>query len=100
LQLLAIILTAKNKPFIMKFLKQLVVILSVAFIFTACRSTPNHIHEPVNSTESGSSAASGDEAASDTASPVQPNGIDTSGEQTGRMTNTTATQGLPADSNK
>jgi len=90
----------KTNPFIMKFLKQFVVILSVAFIFTACRSTPNHIHEPVNSTESGSSAASGDEAASDTASPVQPNGIDTSGEQTGRMTNTTATQGLPADSSK
>ena len=103
MQLLAKVLNARNKPLIMKILKSFVVILSIAFIFTACRSTPNHLQEPVNSTESGSSAASGDGAASDTASPVQPNGIDTSGEQTGRMTNTTATQGLPkaaADSSK
>lgn len=79
----------------MKLLMRFISILAIIVFFTACRSTPNHLHEPVNSTESGSSAASGDGAASDTLSPVQPNGIDTSGEQTGRMTNTTAAQGLP-----
>lgn len=84
----------------MKILKQSVALLLIIFFLSACGSTPNHSHEPVNSTESGSSAASGDGSVSDTLSPVQPNGIDTSGEQTGRMTNTTATQGLPVDTSK
>ena len=79
----------------MKILRTLIAIFAIVTFFSACGPTPNHLHDPVNSTESGSSAASGDGAASDTLNPVQPNGIDTSGEQTGRMTNTSATQGLP-----
>lgn len=97
-------LRLKSKLFIMKIFRQFIAAFAVVLLFAACRSTPNHLSEPVNSTESGSSAASGDGAASDTLNPVQPNGIDTSGEQTGRMTNTTSTQGLPkaavADSSK
>ena len=80
----------------MKILRTLIATFAIVTFFSACGPTPNHLHDPVNSTESGSSAASGDGAVSDTLSPVGPNGIDTSGEQTGRMTNTTATQGLPA----
>jgi len=90
----------KGKKNIMKIFRLFIAVFTAVLFFTACNPTPNHLSEPVNSTESGSSAASGDGSASDTLSPVQPNGIDTSGEQTGRMTNTTATQGLPVDSSK
>ncbi len=104
LKLLANNLSIKCKLFIMKILRHFIAVFAVVLFFTACQSTPNHLHEPVNSTESGSSAASGDGSVSDTLNPVQPNGIDTSGEQTGRMTSTTAAQGLPkasaADSTK
>lgn len=79
----------------MKIFRNGIVAVAVILFFAACRSTPNHLSEPVNSTESGSGVDLGDGLTTDTISPVQPNGIDTSGEQTGRMTNTTANQGLP-----
>lgn len=85
----------------MKILRNFFAAFAIVLFFTACRSTPNHLNEPVNSTESGSGVDVSNGAPSEAISPVQPNGIDTSGEQTGHMTNTTASQGLPkADSSK
>ena len=75
----------------MKFLKLIIAVFSFASIMYACRSTPNHMHEPVISTESGSNAAGNYDSSTnhfDTLHPVQPNGMDTTGEQTGRMNNT------------
>ena len=55
-------------------------------VFYSCNSRPNEMKEPVNSTMSGSHATkTSDSSKSDTLNPVQPNGMDTSGEQTGRM---------------
>jgi len=75
----------------MKFLKKIIPVFAIVLSMYACRSTPNHMHEPVNSTESGSNAAGNNDSGSnrfDTLSPSQPNGMDTTGEQTGRMNNT------------
>ncbi len=75
----------------MKFLKQILAIFFFTLFLSACQPTPNHKHEPVNSTESGSNAAGNNDTGSnihDTLYPAQPNGMDTSGEQTGRMNNT------------
>ncbi len=48
--------------------------------------------EPVNSTMSGSHATqTSDSSKADTLNPGQPNGLDTSGEQTGRMNRTMGT---------
>ena len=72
----------------MKFIKNLFIVLIVTFSIASCQSTPNHMHEPVNSTMSGSFADGSYDSSSnkyDTLSPAQPNGIDTTGEQTGRM---------------
>lgn len=74
----------------MKMIRYLIVVFTVVLFMTSCGPTPNHLHEPVNSTESGSGAVSNNDASNrfDTASPAQPNGMDTTGEQTGRMNNT------------
>ncbi len=80
----------------MKILRHLIVGLAVILFVTACQSTPNHMHDPVNSAESGSNAAIENDTGTnhfDTLHPVQPNGMDTSGEQTGRMNNTLGTKG-------
>jgi hypothetical protein len=72
----------------MNFFKNLFVFFVVIFSIASCQSTPNHMHEPFNSTESGSFADGSYDSGSnkyDTLSPAQPNGIDTTGEQTGRM---------------
>jgi len=68
-----------------RFTNLVIVILGVVFL-ASCNPTPNHLHNPVNSTESGSGVSESNNN-TDTLSPVA-NGIDTSGEQTGRMTNT------------
>lgn len=75
----------------MKFIKCIIASFFLMLFFLACRSTPNHMHEPVISTESGSHAAGNNDTGSnhfDTLHPAQPNGMDTTGEQTGRMNNT------------
>lgn len=69
-----------------RFTNLVIVILAIVF-FASCRPTPNHLHNPVNSTESGSGVYEGNNNNSDTLAPAN-NGIDTSGEQTGRMNNT------------
>ena len=75
----------------MKFLRQIIPVLAVMLFMFACQSTPNHKDEPVNSTVSGSHAAGDNDTGTnhfDTLHPVEPNGMDTTGEQTGRMNNT------------
>ena len=75
----------------MKFLRQIIPAFAIVLFMSACQSTPNHKHEPVNSTESGAHAAGDNDTGTnrfDTLSPSQPNGMDTTGEQTGRMNNT------------
>jgi len=75
----------------MKIIRHLLVMFTTVLFMTACQSTPNHKQEPVNSTESGSGAVINNDTdvnKSDTLSPSQPNGMDTTGEQTGRMNNT------------
>lgn len=75
----------------MKYLKSIIPVLAFGILIGACQSTPNHQHDPVNSTESGSMAAGDNDTGTnnyDTLHPAQPNGMDTTGEQTGRMNNT------------
>lgn len=69
----------------------LFIISVLLFSFYSCRSRINQMHEPVNSTASGdfSTATNGNDQG-DTLSPAQPNALDTTGEQTGRMNKTLA----------
>lgn len=72
----------------MKPVKNLFIVSIVILATASCQSTPNHMHDPVNSTMSGSFEDGSYDSSSnkyDTLSPAQPNGIDTTGEQTGRM---------------
>ena len=68
-----------------KFITILGIFLAI-LLLNSCQSRPNQMKEPVNSTMSGSHATkTSDSSKTDTLNPVQPNGLDTSGEQTGRM---------------
>lgn len=75
----------------MKMIRLFIVGFSLVLIISACQSTPNHMQEPVNSTESGSYAAGDKDTGTTrfhTLHTMQPTGMDTTGEQTGRMNNT------------
>lgn len=65
---------------------QIIILFLGILLISSCQSRPNQMKERVNSTMSGSHATkTSDSSKTDTLSPVQPNGLDTSGEQTGRM---------------
>lgn len=72
----------------MKHIKQTLLIICSMAIF-ACTSTPNKDNGDKNSTPSGDYSAGNSDSANlhDTLHPVKPNGMDTTGEQTGRMNN-------------
>ncbi|MGN6533865.1 MAG: hypothetical protein ACTHK0_19140 [Ginsengibacter sp.] len=72
----------------MKQIKQLLFI-GCTILFFACTSTPNQDKGDKNSTPSGDYSAGNSDSANvrDTLHPVKPNGVDTTGEQTGRMNN-------------
>ena len=77
----------------MKFIKKIIPLFAIVLIIGACRSTPNHMHEPVTSTESGSNAAGNYDTGSNHYDTVAPLPTDTTGEQTGRMNNTLGNRG-------
>ena len=74
----------------MKNIKNLVLISFVAFLFASCTNgNPNDHSDMPNSTSSGSYSAGNNDSTSVTTPipPSQPNGMDTTGEQTNRMNN-------------
>jgi hypothetical protein len=72
----------------MKQIKNLIIITFTIF-FVACTSTPNKDKGDKNSTPSGDYSAGNSDSTNlhDTLNPAKPNGMDTTGEQTGRMNN-------------
>jgi hypothetical protein len=72
----------------MKHIKQALIIFC-SMVLLACTSTPNKDNGDKNSTPSGDYSAGNSDSANlhDTLHPVHPNGMDTTGEQTGRMNN-------------
>jgi|GEM_PF-1577573 hypothetical protein len=72
----------------MKHIKHALIIVCSMMLF-ACTSTPNKDNGDKNSTPSGDYSAGNSDSANlhDTLHPVKPNGMDTTGEQTGRMNN-------------
>ncbi len=69
-------------------MKHLLIILC-SILFIGCTSTPNKDNGDKNSTPSGDYSAGNSDSANlrDTLHPAKPNGMDTTGEQTGRMNN-------------
>ncbi len=63
----------------MKFIKYLIFIFAIVLFNSSCKPTPNHIHNPVNSTMSGSHATQDNDTSNnyDTLRPGQPNSMDT-----------------------
>ena len=80
----------------MKYIKNIAVFVLSVFFFVSCNSDP--IDKTHNNTSSGSYAAGNSDSTNlnDTLHPAQPNGMDTSGEQTGRMNNTASGASRPA----
>jgi len=79
-------------------IKQTLLIASTVFVFAACTNgNPNDHNDMSNSTSSGSYSAGNTDSTNgtDTLAPVQPNGMDTTGEQTGRMNNTASGASQP-----
>lgn len=72
----------------MKFLRKIIPLFAIILLMNACRSTPNHMHDPVNSTESGSNAAGDHDTGTNHYDTIAPLPHDTTGEQTRRMNNT------------
>jgi hypothetical protein len=72
----------------MKHMKHVLIGVCSLLLF-ACTSTPNKNNSDKNSTPSGDYSAGNSDSANlhDTLHPVKPNGMDTTGEQTGRMNN-------------
>lgn len=72
----------------MKHIKRLFVLVC-SILVIGCTSTPNRNNGDKNSTPSGDYSAGNADSANvhDTLNPVKPNGMDTTGEQTGRMNN-------------
>jgi hypothetical protein len=72
----------------MKHIKQVFIIVCT-ILFIRCTSTPNKDNGNKNSTPSGDYSAGNSDSANlhDTLNPAKPNGMDTTGEQTGRMNN-------------
>jgi hypothetical protein len=87
----------------MKQIKLLLVAVT-SLVFFSCNRDPVQADPGTpNSTNSGSYEAGNDNRANvmDTLYPSQPNGMDTTGEQTGRMNNTgSSSNQLPVDSAK
>lgn len=88
----------------MKHIKHTIFIGTMILLFASCSSNPNQDKGNPNSTSSGSNAAgnSGSANLNDTIHPAQPNGMDTTGEQTGRMNNPASGSSMPKtnDSNQ
>lgn len=78
----------QNKHSFMKHIKHVLLIVCT-ILFIACTSTPNKDNGDKNSTPSGNYSAGNSDSANmhDTIHPAKPNGMDTTGEQTGRMNN-------------
>lgn len=72
----------------MKHIRNVIFIVAMIFVFASCSSDTTD-KGTGNNTNSGSYATGDSDRANttDTLNPVQPNGMDTSGEQTGRMNN-------------
>ena len=74
----------------MKNIKHAVIVAFVVFLFASCTNgNPNDQSDAPNSTSSGSYSA-GDNDSTNITTPIppsQPNGMDTTGEQTNRMNN-------------
>ncbi|HXR84666.1 MAG TPA: hypothetical protein VN722_10175 [Hanamia sp.] len=87
----------------MKQIKLLLALFFSLLIFSCNRDPVQADPGTPNSTNSGSFEAGNDNRANvmDTLYPSQPNGMDTTGEQTGRMNNTgSSSNQLPVDSAK
>lgn len=80
----------------MKRIKNFLVIAS-AVCMVACTSNTNQDKSMKNTTPSGDYSAGNSDSANfhDTIHPSQPNGMDTTGEQTGRMNNPASGQSQP-----
>jgi hypothetical protein len=86
----------------MKHLRQAIFIGTMIFLFASCSSDTTD-KGTGNNTHSGSYAAGNSDSTTikDTVHPAQPNGMDTTAEQTGRMNNTASGKSQPRkDSNK
>jgi hypothetical protein len=71
----------------MKQIRQVIFIVAMIFVFASCSSDTTD-KGTGNNTNSGSYATGdSDRVTTDTINPAQPNGMDTSAEQTGRMNN-------------
>lgn len=82
----------------MKHIKQVFIIVCT-ILFIGCTSTPNKDNGDKNSTPSGDYSAGNSDSANvrDTLSPAKPKGMDTTGEQTGRMNNPAQGSSHPKD---